>query len=188
MITVEPTAVSPVVSLGDLRAESLYLLLMVIFFTVIAVLAYRFLSCETVFRTEMRAAFGGNLAPMRKGRAVWLVGVLWLLASGWFYNATFGARFFELKYDSTGPNAAWHLTFFYPKRTRVVPADAVSNWTGAVELSRRTLKHALVMELKNGREFRSAGLHPELFKQRAKELRKMGIPIATEPTHPADPQ
>lgn len=182
----ELTAVSSTVSLGDLRAESLYLLMMVIFFTVIAVLVYRFLTCETTFRTEMRTAFGGKLALMRKGRALWLVGVLWLLATGWFYNGTFGARFFELKHDGTGPNAAWHLTYFYPKRTRAIPADAVSNWTGAVELSRRTLKHALVMELKNGREFRSAGLHPELFKQRAKELRKMGIPIATEPARPAN--
>lgn len=180
----ELTAVSSAVSLGDLRAESLYLLMMVIFFTVLAALVYRFLTCETTFRTEMRTAFGGKLALMRKARALWLVGVLWLLASGWFYNATFGARFFELEKHGNGPDVAWHLVYFHPKRTRVIPADAVADWTGAVELSRRTLKHALVMELKNGREFRSAGLHPELFKERAKTLRAMGIPIKTEPVQP----
>lgn len=159
----------------------MYCLLMVIFFTVIAVVAYNLLARETTFRQELRATFGGNLAPMRKGRALWLVGVLWLLATGWFYNGTLGARFFELEKHGDGADAAWHLIYHYPKRTRVVPAAEVTNWTGAVEWSRRTIKHDLVMELKNDREFRSAGLHPELFKERAKELRKMGIPITTEP-------
>ena len=160
--------------------------MMEFFFTVLAVLAFFFLTRETTFRTELRAAFGGELRRMNKGRALAYVGLSWALASGWFYNSTFGARFFELEKEGAEADVVWRLTYHLPERTRRIPVAEVANWTGAAEWSRRTIKHALVMELKNGRELRSARLHPGLFKERAKALRAMGIQIATEPVaHPA---
>lgn len=166
--------------LGNARGEAIYCLMMALFFTVLAALVFLLLTRDTTFKKELRSVFGGNPLTLRRGRALALVVPLWLLACGWFYNATLGDRFHEVRRRADGGSAVWEFIYEYPHRVRAVPDAGIGRWTGQVGWERRSYRHCLYVELKSGRVLRSAGLHPDQFAEKAKGLEQWGIKVLPE--------
>ncbi len=166
--------------LGNARAESMYCLLTIVFFTIIAGVVFRFLAFDTGFRKELRGALGREMKPLPKGKALVFILPVWLLASGWFYNATLGAKFFSLRKEGKGPNLTWVFVYEYPHRERRVPADSIDKWGGYVVWKRRYVKHSLVARFDEETRIMSSGLDPDAFRKQAETLRAWGIGIVTE--------
>ncbi len=173
-----------VVGLGDLRAEMAYCVLMAILFTAVGIFCFFFFTGRTGMRQELKEALGRDLLTARPQSAFFVIFFIWFISIFWVYNASLGSRFFELERDGEGAKTVWKLVYHYPERVRPIPAEQVESWTGAVVWSGRTMRHALVMKLKNGREFESAGIHPTLFKERAQLLEKWGIKVPFEDPMP----
>ncbi len=171
--------------LGNPRAAAIYCLMMVLFFTVLAVLSFVLLTKDTDFKKEWRKAFGGRLWTLPPGQALMVVLPCWLLACGWFYNATLGERFYEIRRIMT-PSPAWQFIYAFPERIRPVDDADIKHWTGQVGWERRTFRHSLYVELQNGRVLKSAALHPAEFAEKARILEQWGIqvlPPATNSVH-----
>ena len=96
------------------------------------------------------------------------------------YHASLGSKFFELHREQAGEQTTWKLIYHYPYRVRQIPRENIKVWTGAVSWSRRSMRHALVLETLDGRQFRSTGIHPEVFEEQAVHLRRWGIDIPTK--------
>jgi hypothetical protein len=178
------------VAFGDPRAEAIYCLMMVLAFTVAAVLLFVFLTRETGLRADLSAVAGRKLPTIPARKALLILLPPWLLASGWFYNATLGDQFYEVRRKVENNTITWELVYAYPERVRFISNDQVMRWTGKVGWERRSFRHSLVLELANGRMLRSAKLHPEQFEERARTLDLWGIhvlPPATNSTHIGEP-
>ena len=170
------------VVLGNARAESMYCWLMLIFFTVMAGLLYYMLAHESSFRKELRGAISREMKPLPKGKTLLFIAPFWLLACGWFYNATLGGKYFELRKEGTGEQTVFTFVYRYPYREKRVPASEVEQWGGYIVWKRRTVKHSLIARFEDDHKILSSGLHPAAFRLQAETLRKWGIDIVTEPT------
>jgi len=175
------------VVLGNARAESMYCLLTIVFFTIIAGVIFRFLAYDTSFRKELRGAIDREMKPLPKRTALFFVLPPWLLISGWFYNTTLGEKFFALKKAGEGAALTWTFVYEYPHRERSVPAEDVDKWGGYVVWKRRYVKHALVARLGGEQRIMSSGLDPDAFRQQAETLRAWGINIVTEDPEANEP-
>jgi hypothetical protein len=171
-----------ILSFGNLRAEALYLAITIVFITALAVVLFLVLTRALFIREELRAVAGRPINGLSPWKTAGFLVPIWLLACGWFYNATLGSRFFELEPARTADGKiTWNAIYHYPHRVRAIADKEITNWTGAFAWARRSLRHALVLELEDGRTLRSSGLAPEEFKQRAEKLRELGVSIVTEP-------
>lgn len=171
------------VALGDPRAEAIYCLMMVLAFTVVAVLLFVFLTRETGLRADLSAVAGRKLPTIPVRKALLILLPPWLLAGGWFYNATLGDQFYEVRRRQENGAITWELVYAYPQRVRVISNDQVARWTGKVGWERRSFRHSLVLELANGRMLRSAKLHPDQFEERARTLEQWGIHVLPPATN-----
>jgi hypothetical protein len=176
------------VFLGNPQGELLYCAMMAGFFTVLAVLLFLFLTRESGLKTDLRAVTPWKFMSLGRGRALAVVVPLWLLACGWFYNATLGDKFYEVQREEAGGAVTWRFVYRHPERVRVVPEADIARWTGHVGWERRSFRHALLVELKDGRQLRSAGVHPVPFAEQAVVLARWGIKVLPDEGEFALPQ
>ena len=170
------TAASPdALQLGVPRAEGLYLAFSVAFFTIVGFLVWRFLCRENKFRNDLEQTFGIRFPRLSAGKGLAVLLPMWVLACGWFYMAGVGTRFFHLRPVTWQGEPAWELGYRYPARTRMVPAEGIAKWTGELSWARRSMRQALLIELKNGRTLRSAAMHPQELEDKLPVLKEWGI-------------
>lgn len=162
---------------GEPRAELIALVFMGVLFTVIAVLAFLFLTRDNSIRRELRATFGRDLSLLPVHKALLYILPVWLFSVGWFYNDTLGSKFFTLEREQQGPRVTWNLIYEYPRRVRAIPDEDVKKWTGSIDWARRSIKHALLVQMKSGFEFQSCGIPPQRFEIVAGQLKQVGIDI-----------
>jgi hypothetical protein len=172
-------AIPTTVSLGGLQGELVRLAMLEFMFTVLAVLAFKFLTRKPAADDDLTPR-GRSLLSLPPRRACVMASLGWVLASGWAYNDTFGGKFFALERRGEGQGIVWALVYEYPRRVREIPAAQVERWTGSSGWSRRSFRHSLLLITKDGRRHFSADMHPDLFSQKARSLAKMGIvfPVA----------
>lgn len=171
------------VVLGSPQSGGIYCLMMLIFFTVLAVLLFILLTRNTAFKREWREVYGNRIWTLSKVHGALVVLPIWLLSCGWFYNATLGDRFFEVRRNATPVGVAWEFGYAYPLRFRPVSDKEIKTWTGQVGWERRTFRHSLYVELQNGRVLRSASLHPKEFAEKAAILERWGIKVLPPATN-----
>ena len=179
-----PKATGPLPALfqfGLPRVEIMALVLMSILFTGIAVALFLFLTRDNSIRRDVQAAFGKGLPRVSKLKAAIFVLPPWIFAIGWFYNDTLGSKFFSLEREAVGNRVTWNLVYAFPKRVRPLPDDEIQKWTGAIDWSRRSMKHALVVEMKNGALFQSCGIHPKSFEDVVAQMKLVGIDVPLKP-------
>lgn len=172
-----PLDLPTTLELGNVRAATIYCVMTVIFFTVVGVFLYVFLTRETSLGSDLDAVMKRKVAHLSRRKALLILLPLWIIACGWFYNATLGDRFHELRHRTENGNVVWDFIYEYPHRVRSVPAGEVAKWTGQVGWERRSYRHALWVELNNGRVLRSAGLHPAEFAEKARVLELWGVKV-----------
>jgi hypothetical protein len=174
-------AIPTAVSLGNLQGELVRLAMLELMFTVLAVLAFKFLTRRPAEGDdEMISARGRSPLSLPPRKACLTASLGWLIASGWAYHDTFGGKFFALERRGEGQGIVWALVYEYPRRVREIPAAQVERWTGSSGWSRRSFRHSLLLITKDGRRHFSSDMHPDIFSQKARTLAKMGIvfPVA----------
>lgn len=162
---------------GDERAQFAYFIAMAVFFTLLSIGIYVLLCVETSFHQEIRTGFNKPLTLMKKSKGGFIAFAIWFICVSWLYNYSLGTKFVEVQRKVNGKAVVWEFTYHYPTRVVPVPEEDINRWTGAVDWSRKTGQHALVVELKNGTVLKSGGMAPPVFKEKADKLARYGITI-----------
>lgn len=162
---------------GNVRGQFAYFIGMVGFFTILGVGLFVLLCVETSFHKEVRGIFDRQIKLLSKAKGFIIAASFWFIGVSWLYQTSLGTKFFELKREKTGTNVVWTVTYHYPTRSKTIPETDIQKFTGALDWSRRTAQHALVIELKDGNSLMSAGLPPPVFKERSEKLERFGIII-----------